>query len=197
MSLEWKVRIMKASVVALTVILLFAFAPTITPAQMSGTEQGVDEVAVVQVKATVMKVDLEKRKITLQFEDGKSKTFKVNKSVQNLDQVKVGDHLKASYTEEIIIRIGKSADQPAAASAGLVSVAPKGAKPGLVDVETTEIIGKILAVDPDKHRITIEDPDHKKKTLKVSKKVKNLDQLKPGDSIDMVLTEAMAIEIVK
>jgi len=56
---------MKAGVVALTVILLFGFAATLTRAQMSGTEQGVD---VARVTATVMKVDLEKRKITLQFE---------------------------------------------------------------------------------------------------------------------------------
>ena len=68
MNVERKVRTMKAAVAALIVLLLLGVAPTVTQAQVSGTEQGVDEVAVVQVTATVMKVDQEKLKITLQFE---------------------------------------------------------------------------------------------------------------------------------
>jgi hypothetical protein len=44
--------------------------------------------------------------VTLLLENGKKKTYKVDKSVQNLDQVKVGDTLKISYTEQIIIMVG-------------------------------------------------------------------------------------------
>ena len=55
------------------------------------TAQGVDAVEVLKVSATVEKVDLGSRKVTLLFENGKKKTYKVDKSVQNLDQVKVGE----------------------------------------------------------------------------------------------------------
>jgi hypothetical protein len=81
---------------------------------------------------------------------GRKKTFKVDKSVQNLDQVKVGDHLKLSYTEEIIILVGKSSQTPSAADAAEVGVASKGAKPGIVMAEATALSAKILAVDPAK-----------------------------------------------
>jgi len=57
--------------------------------------------------------------------------------------------------------------------------------------------GKILAVDAKNHPVTLQDPDGKDKTIKVSKKVQNLDQLKAGDMIGVELTEAMAIEVVK
>src|SRR5882672_8841190 len=179
----------------LTVILLFVFCATrSTQAQTAGAEQGIDSVEVIKATATVEKVDLEKRKVTLLLDDGIRKSIKVDKSVQNLDQVKVGDHLKLAYTEEIIILVGKSNETPGAAAAGAVGVAPKGAKPGMVMVDTIAVSGKILAVDVQKHRVTIQDPDGKKKNLKVSKKVTNLDQLKAGDTIDMSVTEALAVE---
>jgi hypothetical protein len=189
---------MKTKSFALALSLLFLLcAIKSTRAQTAGADKGVDSVQVMQATATVEKIDLEKRKVTLLFEDGKHKTVKVDKSVQNLDQVQVGDHLKLSYTEEIIILIGKSSEAPGAVAAGAVGIAPEGAKPGLVMVDTVIISGKILAVDSQKHRVTIEDPDGKSKNIKVSKNFKDLDQLKVGDTYDMSVTESLAVKIVK
>jgi len=182
---------MKAS---LTMIVLFALGAVFLDAQ---TPEGIDVVDVVKVSATVQKVDLEKRKATLLLSDGKSKTVKVDKSVRNLDQVQPGDHLNIIYTEETVIVIGKTGEQVGASGGGVVSVAAKGAKPGAYSVETESMTGKILAVDVPKHKVTIEDPDGKKKTVKVSKKIQNLDQLKVGDNIDIGVTEALAIQISK
>jgi translation elongation factor P/translation initiation factor 5A len=154
-------------------------------------------VDVVKVSATVQKVDLEKRKATLLMSDGKSTTVKVDKSVQNLDQVQPGDHVKIIYTEETVVVIGKTGEQVGASGGGVVSVAAKGAKPGSYSLETESMTGKVLAVDVPKHKVTLEDADGKKKTFKVSKKIQNLDQLKVGDNIDISITEALAIEVSK
>jgi Cu/Ag efflux protein CusF len=189
---------MTARSLAFAATLLFALnRPTFLGAQTAETEQGVDEVEVMKTTATVEKVDLEKRKVTLRLDDGKSKTFKVDKGVENLDKIAVGDHVKVAYTEEIVITVGKSNEAPGAAGLGAVGVAPKGTKPGMVMVDTEAMSGKVLAVNPKKHRVTLEEPDGKKKTLKLSKKVKNLDELKAGETIDMVVTQALAIDITK
>ncbi len=189
---------MKISSVALCLTLVMASgAGRLARAQAAATAQGVDAVEVMKATATVEKLDLENRKITLLLENGKKKTYKVDKSVQNLDQVKVGDHLKLSYTEEILIMVGKTGETPGAAAAGEVGVAPKGAKPGIVMVETSALSAKVLAVNAQKHQVTLEDPDGKKKTIKVSSKVSNLDQLKAGESVDMLMTESLVVEIVK
>ena len=45
--------------------------------------------------------------------------------------------------------------------------------------------------------MTIEDPDGKAKKIKLSKNVGNLDQLKVGETVDMVMTESLVVEIVK
>jgi Cu/Ag efflux protein CusF len=188
----------KATYLALIVALLFRGGLSMdTRAQTAATDLGVDAVEVIKTTATVEKIDLEKRKVTLLLEDGKKKTFKVDKSVQNLDQVKAGDTLKLSYTEEIIILVDHSNETPAAAAGEEVGVAPKGSKPGIVMAETSALSAKILSVDAAKHRVTLEDPDGKKKTIKLSKKVTNLDQLKAGESVDMVMTESLVVEIVK
>jgi Cu/Ag efflux protein CusF len=188
---------MKTLSLALTTILLLSFAPIwSTQAQSDVTDQGIDTVEVVTATATVEKVDLEKRKVTLLLEDGKRKTYKVDSRVQNLAQVKVGDHLEMSFTEEIAIVIGKSNETPGAASGEQVSVAPNGAKPGVVMVETSALSAQILAVDAQTHRVTLLDAEGKKKTIKVSKKVTNLGDLKVGETVDMLMTDSTVIEIV-
>jgi len=186
---------MKTMSLALSAIFLFAFSPmSATQAQSSATDAGIDAVEVVKATATVEKIDLEKRKVTLLMDDGKKKTFKVDNRVQNLAQVKVGDHLAMSFTEEILIVVGKSNESPGAASGEQVSVAPNGT--GVMMVDTSAVSPQILAVDAANHRVTVLDPDGKKKTIKVSKKVTNLDQLKVGDTVDMMMTDSTVIEIV-
>lgn len=181
----------------LALVLCLVLLPMSYARQATTVDQDVVVVEVLKAAATVEKIDLEHRKVTLLLDSGKKKTYKVDKSVQNLDQVKVGDHLKISYTEEIIILVGKSNEAPAAAAVGEVGVAPKGAKPGIVMVETTAVSAKIVSVDSEKHRVILLDSDGKKKTVKLGKKVTNLDQLKAGESIDMVITDSLLVEVVK
>jgi Cu/Ag efflux protein CusF len=182
---------------ALSAMLLMFVCPICsTQAQSGATDAGIDAVEVVKATATVEKIDLENRKVTLLLDDGKKKTYKVDSRVQNLAQVKVGDHLEMSFTEEIAIVVGKSNETPGAASSEQVSVAPNGAKPGVVMVETSAMSAQIVAVDAPNHRVTLLDPDGKKKTIKVSKKVTNLDDLKVGETVDMLMTDSTVIEIV-
>jgi translation elongation factor P/translation initiation factor 5A len=193
-----KAKTMKLMTVVFSAVLLSAAGSfTTVRAQMASVDHGIDSVEVMKVTATVEKIDLEKRKVSLLLDDGKKKTYKVDKSVQNLDQVRVGDHLSMAYTEELVILVGKSNETPGAGSAGEVAVAPNGAKPGMVMTETTAVSAKILAVNAEKHSVTMEDPDGKKKTVKLGKKAGNLEQLKVGDTVDMVLTDSLVVEIVK
>jgi Cu/Ag efflux protein CusF len=136
-------------------------------AQAISPDKGIDEVEVVAVSAVVDKIDQEKRKVTLTLDDGKTKTYKVDKDAVNLDQVRVGDHVKIACTEELVVTVNKAGETPAAASLASVSVAPRGAKPSGMVVDTTAISGKILAIDQEKRKVTFEDPEGKRKTVKV------------------------------
>jgi predicted RNA-binding protein len=165
-------------------------------AQALSPDKGIDDVEVVTVSAVVDKIDLEKRKVTLTLDDGKTKTYKVGQAAVNLDQVQVGDHVKIACTEELMVVVNKSGQAPAAATIGEVNVAPRGSKPGAMIVETTAISGKILAIDLEKHKVSYEDPDGKKKTVKVRPSV-DLSGLAVGDSVDAVLTESVIVDVTK
>jgi hypothetical protein len=166
-------------------------------AQAAKGDQGIDIVDVEKASAVVKKLDLNHRKLTLEFEDRKSKTIKVDKSFKNLDQLKVGDKLNLTYIDEMVISVGKSGLPPGATAAGAVGVTPKGPNRGMVMADTVDIRAKVLSVDPNKDRLTLEEPGGKKKTIKVSKNAKGLDKLKAGETIEMTMTEALAIDIVK
>lgn len=165
-------------------------------AQAISPDKGIDDVEVVVVSGVVDKVDMEKRKVTLTLDDGKDKTFKVDKSAVNLDQVQVGDHVKISCTEELVVTVNKAGEAPAAASLEAVNLAPRGAKPSGIVVETTAVSGKILDIDAEARKITFEDPEGKRKTVKVRKGV-DISGLAVGDSVDAVLTESVAIDVTR
>jgi ribosomal protein L19 len=187
-----------AAAAAFAVLLLFGAGPRTVPHEQENESQPVDQVEVSKLTGTVQKVDTQRRKLVVRLDDGRTKTFRVDKSVDNLDQFHPGDRVQVSSTEEIIMMADKSNDGGAAvAKYGSVAVTPEGEPPAIVKVDTTEVTGKIISVNPQKRRITFEDPQGKKRTLKLSKKINNLDQFKPGDTLNMAVTDETAIELVK
>ncbi len=63
-------------------------------------------VATVRMTATITAMDVPKRKVTFQFEDGSSKTIKVDKSV-NMANAAVGDRLTIVVTEAAALTVTK------------------------------------------------------------------------------------------
>jgi Cu/Ag efflux protein CusF len=182
----------------LTIALAFLpVYPQHARAQDMTSGKGVDAVEVTKTTATVEKIDLEKRKITLSFEDGKQKTLKVDPRVTNLDQVKVGDRLQFSLTDELVLLVGKSKADLQDASSKEFTVSPQGASPSVSVVDTATMTARILAVDAEKRRVTLEDPDGKKKTIKLSKDVTPLDQLHVGDTVAVLTAESLVVGIIK
>ena len=157
---------------------------------------GIDDVEVVTISAVVDSIDLEKHRVKLTLDDRKAKTYKVDKSAQNLDQFQPGDHVKIACTEELMVTVIKSGQTPSATSGGIVGVNPKGSKPGILTVETTATSGKILAIDAGKRKVTFESPEGKRKTVRVKNDV-DLSGLVVGESVDAVLTESIVIAVTK
>jgi Cu/Ag efflux protein CusF len=56
-------------------------------------------------------------------------------------------------------------------------------------VEVTKVTGTVQKVDTDKRKMTMKLDNGKRTTLKVDKRVKDLDQFKPGDRVQLSYTE--------
>ncbi|MCU1343549.1 MAG: hypothetical protein JWN92_2972 [Candidatus Acidoferrum typicum] len=185
--------------VALSAVLALGLnvATSYTVQAQDSESKPVDQVKVMKVTGMIQKVDPDKHMMTLKLDNGKRQTLKVDKSVKGLEQFKPTDHVQLSYTQEIIA-MAESSDEGTGRMAkyGAIDIEPEGDKPALVKVDTSEISGKIVSIDPQKHRLTFEDPDGKKRTLKLSQKIQGLDKFKPGETINMAITDETVIEVV-
>jgi hypothetical protein len=142
--------------------------------------------------ATVTAVDHAKRTVTLRNPDGTTSMYKVGKDVVNFDQIKVGDQVKATLVESLALAIRKPGEPPSAGESRTVALAPRGAKPGGIVVDTAELSAKIQAIDTTKRTVTLMGPAGNKQTLKVGPDI-DLTKLQVGDNVVVRYTEALAL----
>ena len=147
------------------------------------------------ITATVEAIDYDKRTVDLKGPKGNVVTLKVGPEVKNFNQVKTGDRVTAKYFESTAILVRKPNEPPFAEQGSAVQVAPKGAKPGAVAVETSEITARVEDIDYKTRTVTLRGPQQKTVTLKVDKSVKRFNEVKKGDDIVVRRTEAMAIDV--
>lgn len=159
------------------------------------TAEGAVIVDTFTTSATVTALDASKRKVTLTFPSGSRTTYKAGPEVVNFGQIQIGDRVKATVTEEVAIYLGQGAPPSAMASAG-VALAPVGAKPGGVLVDTMQVTAKVTAIEAKKRKVTLELPDGTSKVLKVGKQA-DLASVKPGDTVTVQVSEGLALAVVK
>jgi hypothetical protein len=185
-----------ALALVLTILLTqFALAGGQAPAKKSGDKPGAVVAESVTVTAAIEAVDVQKRVITLKMPDGAVRAFKVGKEVKNFDQIKAGDKVKTTYFESIAIFVRKSSEKAGAAEVETVGVAPKGQKPGVFAVDTTEVTAKVEGVDYKKRTVTLKGPEGRVATFPVDKGVKRFKAVKVGDEVVLRITDAVAIAV--
>src|SRR5208282_407780 len=133
-------------------------------------------IAVQSVKdpATVQAIDAGARTITLKFSDNTVLTCKAGTPVENFDQIKAGDQVQATVTEELAIY-------------GLED----GKLPGGTTAETLGVNAKVLKVDPSYRILTLQYPNGQSEAFKPGLGTK-MEQMSPGDSVVMRPVEVTA-----
>jgi Cu/Ag efflux protein CusF len=174
--------------------LLTGASPGIAQEQ-KGQSPGLKSEETKVIKATVEKIDKEKRKVTLKGEGGKTVTVKVPETARNFDQIKPGDVVTAKYTESIAISVRKSDEPPSATGRESLTRAPLGEKPGVERSAMMQISATIEKIDRDKRELTLMGPEGNTRTVKVPPDIKKFDELKMGDQVVINATESVAIEV--
>lgn len=149
-----------------------------------------------KMTATVTDIDAAKRKVTLVTSDGEKTTVKCGPEVINFDQIRVGDQLKATVTEELAVAMAAEGAPPSDGGAAVVALAPKGAKPGGIVANTVQVTAKVTAIDLKHHKATLQFPDGTSKTVAVRPDV-DLTQRKVGEEVVIRTTEAVALSVQK
>lgn len=152
--------------------------------------------ALVSANATVMAIDLAKRKVTLRGEDGESFTVKAGPEVKNLAQVKAGDVVEVDYYAALawqVVKAGQHREAGAAGALAAVSAAP-GEKPAGAVGGAVTITATIDAIDREGGTVTLRGPEGATETVK-AKDPANLDRIAVGDLVDITYTEALAVGV--
>src|SRR5277367_2508346 len=150
-------------VAILTVLPFFALAlagcwtppnANVQPVGKPGLIQGGISVEIIQEPVMVTAVDASQRTITLKHDDGSTKTFTVSETVKNLDQVKVGDTIKATVKAELSVYILDNGRLPNA--------------DGTSRPKTINFNAKVLQVDPSYRLLTLQFSNGKTLTIKAA-----------------------------
>jgi Cu/Ag efflux protein CusF len=161
-------------------------------------QEGVAGGTVVQtyeLKATVTSLDKATRKVTLMDAAGIKTTVKAGPEVVNFDQIRVGDELHITAAQELVVSVAGEGETPSDGGAQMVALAPKGAKPGAIMAETTQVTAKVTAIDAAQHKATLQFEDGSTRTVAVRPDV-DLSKRKIGDKVVIRTTGALAIRVV-
>jgi len=149
-----------------------------------------------EMTATVTAVDYANRRLHLLTSDGFRQTAKVEPEVTNFDQIRAGDKLKITVTEELVVQMAAPGETPATGKVDFVTLAPKGAKPGGVVAQTTQVTATITSIDRQKRTATVRFEDGTAHTFPVRSDV-DLGKRNVGDKVVIRLTEALALSVTK
>ena len=163
------------------------------PALPSGT---VGESTVTQT-ATVQKVNMKTRHVTLKDEDGKIVTIVAGEEVRNLKQVKRGDVLRITYHEAMAYQVSKAGtSKPRASTSTEMSHAALGDMPAASVKNVVSVRMTIAEINKATAEVSLRDPKGRVSVYKV-KDPSKLDHVSVGDVVDITYTEALAIAVEK
>jgi hypothetical protein len=143
--------------------------------------------------AKVEAINHETRKVTLRGPEGNTVTFKVDKSVKNLDQVNAGDQIVVHYYESVAVEV----IQPGSEKSGqerVVESSEPGEKPAGASLEKTTVVATVEAINRMTPSITLKDSAGKVHTIKV-RHPERLKLVKIGDTLKITFWEAVAMAV--
>ena len=186
--------------------LLFAATAMLPPyspparAQASGMF-GVAEKDTIAERATVKAVDMKTRTVTLVGPQGETKTLKVGDQVKNLAQVKPGDTVVARFYDSVAYVVAPAGTKlPENAMAMAEAQAAPGELPAGAVGAKIIVTGLVVGVNPVAHTISLVNPppaggEIRTLTVKNPQYQQMLPQIKVGDTITAVISEALVVAV--
>jgi hypothetical protein len=143
--------------------------------------------------ATIQAIDSTARTVTLRDEKGEEDTYSVGPQMTRFDELKVGEIVKTTYYESVVLQVRKPG-QPDATSADFAKTGGTGALPSGTMAVQEKMTVTVKAIDPDLPSITVTTPDGRTVTRKVDDK-KNLAGVSVGDLVDITYTRAVLMSV--
>ena len=167
----------------LSIALAFMSSPASTQAPIAKS-------VTVSVAATIQAIDSTARTVTLRDEKGQEDTYAVAPEFKRFNELKIGDKVRATYYESLVLQVRQPGEKVDAAALDLAVARSKGALPGAAVAVQEKMTVTVKAIDAAVPSITVTTPDGRTVTRKVENK-KNIEGVKVGQSIDITYTRAV------
>ncbi|MEM5295005.1 hypothetical protein VSR82_11735 [Burkholderia sp. JPY481] len=179
---------------ALVCVANTGFAQTETPVTVKSEPGRVTVSGTVKTTSTVVGIEPETRTVLLKDPKGKVVQVVVGEEARNFDQIKVGDVVKAEYSQALTLMLKKGNAPLTANETQTLDRAPAGAKPGGSASRQVTIMANVIAVDRQSGVVTLKGPQGNMVDL-VVQDPEQLKRIKKGDQMQAVYTEAVAIAV--
>ena len=153
----------------------------------------------VSISASVEAIDQASREVTLKGPLGNSVTFTVDQRVKRLDEVKVGDLIRADYYVSIAAELRKPTPDEEKTPFVMLDAAgkaPPGTSPAAGGLRRFRVVTTVEGLDRPTGTITVKGPRGNFLTARVADPSR-LTQMRIGETIVVTYTEAMAISLEK
>jgi len=153
----------------------------------------------VTVTAKVEAIDQAKREVTLKGPLGNVVTFVVDERVKRLNEIGVGDEVTANYYVSLAGEFRAPTEDekkhPLTVLAGAAR-APKDTAPAGGALRAFKVVATVVGLDLPTQSVTLQGPLGNYATIR-AESVKNLKQLRLGETVIVTYTEALAISLQK
>ena len=143
--------------------------------------------------ATIQAIDSTARTVVLRDEKGEEDTYSVGPEITRFDELKVGDKVKTTYYESVVLQIRKPG-QPDPGSVAVATTGGTGALPSGTVAAQEKMTVTVKAIDPNVPSITVTTPDGRTVTRKVDDK-SHLTGVAVGDLVDITYTRAILMSV--
>lgn len=158
-----------------------------------------EEAILVTVTASVEDIDYKNREVVLKGPLGNKVTFTVDQRVKRLDEVKVGDCVRADYYVSIAAELRKPTAAEKQTPIMLLDAAgkaPPGTAPAAGGLRRFKVVTTVEGLDRPTQTVTVKGPRGNYLTARVADPSR-LTRMRIGDTIVVTYTEALAISLEK
>jgi len=158
-----------------------------------------EDTILVSLTASVEGIDYTNREVTLKGPLGNEVTFTVDQRVKRLDEVKVGDSVRADYYISIAAEIRKPTAEEEKNPIVLLDAAgkaPPGSSPAAGGLRRFKVVTTIEGLDRPTQTVTVKGPRGRYLTARVADPSR-LTQVRIGDHIVITYTKELAVSLEK
>ena len=153
---------------------------------------------VVEATAVVERIDVANRRALLRTPDGRVVGVLAGPEAVNFGKVKVGDTVRVRYTEAVAAEVVRPGT-PLGASTTVGGAPAAGGMPGGTQSVSARRVVRIAAVDTVNNTVDVADPQGASGVQRIrvrdSKAREFIRGLKPGDDVQLTITEAFALSV--